>query len=97
MKLDPEERIFDIANRILLGKEVTEEEKKLLRARNAKYELVRYVYMEKMRADGHDLLNFQFTPGSDWMEVPVFDMVANLLELNRKIESREVKPIKPSF
>ena len=69
------------------GEELTDDEKKYVRERNAKYELFRHVYIEKMRHDGLDLQNFHFTPGDDFMETPIFDIVNDLMKINEAIKN----------
>jgi hypothetical protein len=69
------------------GEELTDDEKKYVRERNAKYELVRYVYMEKMKHDGLGLTNFQFTPGDSFMDTPIIDIVNDLLKINEVIKN----------
>ena len=46
-----------------------------------------------MRLDGKDLKDFQFTPGSNFMDYSVYDIVNELLEVNRRVESGESKPL----
>ena len=55
--------------------------------RTAKYELVRYVYIEKMRHDGIELQNFHFTPGESFMDTPIIDIVNGLLKVNKAIKN----------
>ena len=55
--------------------------------RTAKYELVRYVYIEKMRHDGIELQNFHLTPGESFMNTPIIDIVNGLLEVNEAIKN----------
>jgi hypothetical protein len=78
--------IYKLSAKALLGEELTDEEKKKLRDYNAKYALVRYVYMEKMKHEGSDLVNFQFTPGEDFVNTPVVDIVNGLLKINQQIK-----------
>lgn len=96
MKLDPEERIFDIATKALVGDEISEEDSKFLRERNARYKMVQFLYLEKVnhnnREDKSKVIDFQFTPRSEWMKMPILDIVNELVELDRKIQSGEIKP-----
>lgn len=80
--------------KLLAGKEVTDEDKTSLREHSARYELVRFLYMEKMKADGMPLSDFHFTPGPKWTEVPIIDIINDLLEFNKAISDGNVKPIK---
>lgn len=80
------DKAFELTLRSLSGEELTDDEKKYVRDRNAKYELVRYVYMEKMKHDGHELQNFQFSPGDGFMETPIIDIVNGLLKMYEAIK-----------
>ena len=80
-------KAFELTLKSLSGEELTDDEKKYVRERNAKYELVRYVYMEKMKHDGHELRNFQFSPGEGFMETPVLDIVNDLMKVNEAIKN----------
>ncbi len=81
------DKAFELTMRSLSGEELTDDEKKYVQERNAKYELVRYVYMEKMKHDGLDLQNFQFSPGESFMETPIVDIVNELLKMNEAIKN----------
>lgn len=87
------DKAFELTMRSLSGEELTDDEKKYVRDRNAKYELVRYVYMEKMKHDGFELQGFQFSPGDDFMETPVFDMVNSLLKVNEAIKNGDYEAL----
>ena len=75
------------------GKQLTDDESKYLHNRNAKYELVRYLYTEKVRHDGVDLLNFQFSPGDSFMDTPIIDIVNGLLEVNEAIKNGDYEVV----
>lgn len=79
--------IYELAIKSLLGEELTDDEKLRLQRRNSKYELVRYVYMEKMKHDGLELQNFQFSPGESFMETPIIDIVNGLLKMHEAIKN----------
>jgi hypothetical protein len=66
---------------------LTDDEAKYLRNRNAKYELVRYVYMEKMKHEGFEIKQFQFSPGDSFMDTPIIDIVNGLLKVNEAIKN----------
>jgi hypothetical protein len=83
----------DLLMRAMLGEVLTPEEQAELKARNFRYELVRTLYMEKMKHLGVNIKNFHFTPGDDWMNVPVYDMLSMFIEIHEKRESGEYKPI----
>ena len=87
------DKAFELTMRAFSGEQLTDDEAKYLRERNAKYELVRYVYMEKMKHEGSDLAGFQFSPGESFMETPIFDIVNSLLKLNKDIKSGKVVPL----
>lgn len=80
MKLD----IYELSMKAILGLELTDEERLLVQRRNAKYALVRYVYMEKMKHNGKELVDFQFTPGESFVDTPVIDIVNELLKINKQ-------------
>jgi hypothetical protein len=81
------DKALELTMKSLSGEELTDDEKKYVRERNAKYELIRHVYIEKMRHDGVDLKNFHFTPGEGFMDVPIYDIVNGLLEVNKAIKN----------
>lgn len=87
------DKAFELTVKAMSGKELTEDEQKYVRERNAKYELVRYVYMEKMRHKGSTLVNFQFTPGESFMDMPIIDIVNDLFKFNKAIEDGKVTPL----
>ena len=69
------------------GEELTDDEKKYMRERNAKYELVRYVYMEKMKHEGSEITQFHFTPGESFIDTPIIDIVNVLMKINEAIKN----------
>lgn len=81
------DKAFELTMKSLSGEELTDDEKKYLHQRNAKYELVRYVYIEKMKHKGSGLTNFQFTPGDSFMDTPIIDIVNDLLKFSEAIEN----------
>lgn len=87
------DKAFELTMKALGGKELTADEQKYVRERNAKYELVRYVYMEKMKHEGSGLTDFHFTPGDSFMDTPIIDIVNSLLQLNKDIKSGKVTPL----
>jgi len=78
-----------------IGPELTDDEKKEIREREFKYQLIRVLYFEKMKSLGVDLKDFHFTPGEKWMETPVYDIVHSLVEIHEKTVSGEYKPMTP--
>jgi hypothetical protein len=87
------DKAYDLAMKAIGGKELTEDENKYLRERNAKYALVRYVYMEKMKHEGSELTDFHFTPGDSFVDTPIIDIVNELLKFNQAIKDGKVKPL----
>jgi hypothetical protein len=80
--------IYELAAKALIGEELTVEEKTRLQKRNAKYALVRFLYMEKMADAG--LKDFQFTPGDEFETIPTIDIVNTLLNINEQL--KDAKP-----
>ena len=87
------DKALELTMKAFSGEQLTEDESKYLRARNAKYEFVRYVYMEKMKHEGSGLTNFQFTPGESFMDTPIIDIVNDLMKFNEAIKDGKVKPL----
>ena len=87
------DKAFELTMKAMSGEELTDDEKNYVRLRNAKYELVRYVYMEKMEHEGSKMVNFQFSPGDSFMDTPIIDIVNNLLEFNQAIKDGKVTPL----
>ena len=84
-------------NYACVDEEVSDEDRKSLKEYDIKYALVRFLYIEKSKADGKNLVNFHFTPGDSFMDTPIFDVVDSLLEFSRKIESGEIESKPLSF
>lgn len=87
------DKAFILTMKAMSGKELTEDEKNYVRLRNAKYELVRYVYMEKMKHKGSKLTDFHFTPGDSFVDTPIIDIVNSLLKINENIKDGKVTPL----
>ena len=87
------DKAFELTIKAMSGEELTEDEKNYVRQRNAKYEIVRYVYMEKMKNEGSELVNFQFSPGESFMDTPIIDIVNDLLKFNQAIKDGKVTPL----
>lgn len=81
------DKALELTMKAFSGEQLTDDESKYLRARNAKYEFVRYVYMEKMKQEGSGLTNFQFTPGESFMDTPIIDIVNDLMKFNEAIKN----------
>jgi hypothetical protein len=86
------DKAFELTMKSISGEELTDDEKKYMRERNAKYELVRYVYMEKMKHEGSGVTQFHFTPGESFMETPVIDIVNGLLKVMQEIKDGNIEP-----
>jgi hypothetical protein len=86
------DKAFELTMKSISGEELTDDEKKYVRERNAKYELVRYVYMEKMKHEGSGVTQFHFTPGESFMDTPIIDIVNSLLKINHGIKEGKVTP-----
>jgi hypothetical protein len=83
--------IYTLGIKALAGEQLTDEERTRLQKRNAKYEFVRFLYMEKM-ADAK-LVDFHFTPGEGFETTPTIDIVNELLKFNLAIKNGNVKPL----
>ena len=79
--------------KLLSGEKLTDEENKKLRKSNIRYELVRFLYVEKMKADGLNLTDFHFSPGPKWEEVPIIDLVNELLQWNKAINNGDYEVV----
>lgn len=86
------DKAYELTMKSLTG-DLTVDEAQYLKKRNAKYELVRYVYMEKMKHDGSGLTDFQFTPGDNFVDTPIIDIVNSLLKINENIKDGKVTPL----
>ena len=87
------DKAFELTMKSMLGEQLSDDEKKYVRERNAKYEIVRYVYMEKMKHEGSGLTNFQFTPGDSFMDTPIIDIVNELLKFNEAIKNGDYEVV----
>jgi hypothetical protein len=86
------DKAFELTMKSISGEELTDDEKKYMRERNAKYELIRYVYMEKMKHEGSSVTQFHFTPGDNFMETPIFDIVSGLFKVMQEIKNGNIEP-----
>ena len=87
------DKAFELTMKAFGGEQLTEDENKYLRLRNAKYEIVRYVYMEKMEHEGSKLTDFHFTPGDSFVDTPIIDIVNSLLKIKENIKDGKVTPL----
>ena len=81
------DKALELTMKAFSGEQLTDDESKYLRARNAKYEIVRFIYMEKMKHEGSGLTNFHYTPGDSFMDTPIIDIVNDLLKINEVIKN----------
>ena len=72
--------IYDLSAKAIIGEELTDEEKSILSEYNAKYKIVRHLVMEKQKHQGVKLVNFQFTPGDEFLKTPTIDIVNSIIE-----------------
>ena len=87
--------MYEIAFRQMAGEDIEDAERKRLKEYNARYALVRFLYLEKVNAeakDGPEVTNFHFTPGDGFMEIPILDVVNELLGWTQAIKDGKVKP-----
>jgi hypothetical protein len=75
-------KAFEITTKMMVGEDVTEEEKSYARNYNDKYSIVRHLVMEKFATDkSKELKNFHFTPGEDFMKTPTVDVVNSIVKM----------------
>ncbi len=72
--------IYELSAKALVGEQLTDEEKAKLKNYNTKYALVRYLVSEKRKAEGVNLVDFHFTPGSAFLETPTLDVVNGIIK-----------------
>lgn len=78
----------NIAAKQFLGKEpLTDDEQKFSKEYDLRYELVCFLYKEKMKSKGKELKQFSFTPGDKFVETPIYDVVHALLDVDRQTEA----------
>ena len=87
------DKSFDLTMKAFGGEELTDDEKLYIQKRNAKYELVRYIYMEKMEHENTGLKDFHFSPGENFVDTPIIDIVNELLKFNEAIKNGDYKPL----
>jgi hypothetical protein len=73
--------IYDLSAKMIVGDELSVDERLRLQKYNTKYELVRFLYMEKMNASGSKVSQFHFTPGDKFMDIPTIDIVNDIIKL----------------
>jgi hypothetical protein len=73
-------KAFEITTKMMVGEDVSEEEKSYAKNYNAKYSIVRHLVMEKMKETKIGLKDFHFTPGEDFMSTPTVDVINSIIE-----------------
>jgi hypothetical protein len=73
--------IYVLSVKAMIGEDLTDDEKKTLSEYNTKYALVRYLVMEHRKLQGVELINFQFTPGDDFMKTSALDVANSIIEI----------------
>ena len=96
--------MLDKSHNLLLkhisGEDLTDGEKKYLKERHFRYELVKYLYLEKRRhmyEGAEKLVGFDFTPGDDFMDTPIMDTVNALVKLHEDTMCGAIKPTRIRF
>lgn len=85
------DKAFDLTTKVILGEEISDEDKMYLAERNRKYGLVRYLVMEHSRYNGGlELKDFHFSPGESFDEMSALD-VANAIV---NIDLSNAKPVR---
>ncbi len=74
--------IFELSLKMVLGENITDEQRLRVQKRNAKYELVRFLVLEKL---GTAVKNFHFDTGSAFETTSTIDIVNQLLESHNVI------------
>ena len=89
MQLD----VTELTLKHIIGEQLTEDEETFLKNRSIKYELVRFLYIEKMKHLGVGLEQFHFSPGTSFEDTPIIDVVNSLLEISEKTSNGEYEPL----
>lgn len=75
-------KAFEITTKMMVGEDVTEDEKSYARNYNAKYSIVRHLVMEKLATDkSKETKNFHFTPGDEFMTTPTIDVINSIIKM----------------
>ncbi len=72
--------IYELSAKALIGEELTGDEKKTLHDYNTKYKLVRYLVMNHRKIQCFELVDFQFTPGDEFMKTSALDVANAIVE-----------------
>lgn len=76
---------LEIHAKLMLGKEITDEEKAQVLDSQLRMELIKFLVIEKLNHDFPDqkTTHFNFTPGPEWKNFPIVDMVNTLVEASQ--------------
>ena len=72
--------IYELSAKALIGEDLTDDEKKTISEYNTKYKLVRYLVMEHRKMQGFKLVDFQFTPGDEFLKISALDFANSIVE-----------------
>lgn len=79
---------LEISLKMLVGEDVSDEEKAYFKAYELKYAIVRQLVMEKLAEDKKKkLMNFHFTPGENFMTTPTIDVINTIIETFSSLEN----------
>jgi len=87
--LSPE--LLEVSARQMRGEQITQVEFDDLNERHIRYELVRTIYTEKMRHEGELLVDFHFTPKDNFMEIPIYDLVHELVQFSIGVKNGTIE------
>lgn len=73
----------------IAGEDLSDDENKYLREYNIRYTLVRFLVMEKLNVNKPTTKDFQFTPGDEFMTMPIIDIVNSLVEIYDNLKYAE--------
>lgn len=76
----------------MAGETLSEDESKQLRAHDIRYTLVRFLFIEKMQAEGVQLKDFHFTSGDNFDKTPILDIVNSLVEVYNEVKNGNYEP-----
>jgi hypothetical protein len=84
--------IYELSAKMIIGDELTVDEKLQIQRYKTKYELVRLLYMEKKNAGSSKVSQFHFTPGNKFIDIPTIDIVNELVKCFENIENNIHNP-----
>lgn len=87
-----DEEHWKILQKTVNGEEIFQEEKDHLRERIIRYELIRFLYTQKVNHNSENkLTDFHFTPGDNFMETPIYDVLHELVKWHEGIKDGSIK------